>query len=209
MTLANILTLSRLALTPIIILLVYVPEAWARWLAFGLFIVGGISDCVDGWVARRFQQVSPLGTYLDPVVDKIVLLSLFFTLSDLRLLPLWISLLMLARELLVDGVRSAGAITGQVVGANFMGKTKATLQSISIGVALAVWALNWPVELCRLWVSLLAGITLVIAWIFAAIFLWWQREWLFVRDVITVQESTQPDQSRLGQNILANHAPRM
>lgn len=181
MTVANLLTLSRLALTPVIIALVYLPQAWARWLALILFVAGGISDCLDGWVARRFHQISPLGTYLDPVVDKIVLLSLFFTLSDLRLLPLWISLFMLARELLVDGVRSAGAVAGHVVGANFMGKTKATLQHVAIGVALGMWALQWPVEVCRLWTTLLSGITLAVAWLFAAIFLWWQREWLLAR----------------------------
>lgn len=180
MNLPNLLTISRLVLLPLIIALVYLPQAWCRWLALGLFVVAGISDCVDGLLARRLNQVSPLGTYLDPVVDKIVLLSLFFTLSDLRLVPLWMSLLMLARELLVDGVRSAGAIAGQVVGANFMGKTKATLQSICIGIGLGMWALGWPEAICRLWLSWLTGLTLLVAWVFAGLFLWWQRDWLFV-----------------------------
>jgi len=179
MTVPNALTFSRLLLTPLIIYLAYLPDTLARWMALGLFIVAGLSDCFDGFLARRLNQISPLGTFLDPVVDKIVLLSLFFVLSDLRLVPLWISLLMLTRELLVDGVRSAGALTGRLVGANFMGKTKATLQSICIGVGLGMWALAWPEETIRLWLSWLAGLTLLAAWMFAFVFLWWQRDWLF------------------------------
>ncbi|MCS7238865.1 MAG: CDP-diacylglycerol--glycerol-3-phosphate 3-phosphatidyltransferase [Thermoguttaceae bacterium] len=181
MTLPNLLTISRLILLPVIIGLTYLPHSWCRWLALFLFVLTGISDCVDGALARKLNQVSPLGTYLDPVVDKIVLLSLFFTLSDLHVVPLWMSLLMLAREFIVDGVRSAGAIAGHVVGANFMGKTKATLQSVCIGVGLGMLALGWPENVCRFWLSWLTGLTLFLAWVFAAIFLWWQRDWLFVQ----------------------------
>jgi CDP-diacylglycerol--glycerol-3-phosphate 3-phosphatidyltransferase len=179
MTIPNVLTFSRLLLTPVIIYLAYFPDVLARWTALVLFVLAGLSDCLDGLLARKLKQISPLGTFLDPVVDKIVLLSLFFVLSDLHLVPLWISLLMLTRELLVDGVRSAGAMTGRLVGANFMGKTKATLQSICIGIGLGMWALTWPQETIRLWLTWIAGFTLLAAWVFAFVFLWWQRAWLF------------------------------
>jgi CDP-diacylglycerol--glycerol-3-phosphate 3-phosphatidyltransferase len=181
MTIPNFLTLLRLFLTPVIIFLVYEVAPLARWTALGLFILAGLTDCFDGILARRLNQISPLGTFLDPVVDKIMLLSLFFVLADLRLVPLWMCLLMLARELLVDGVRSAGAVGGRVVGANFMGKTKATLQSLCIGLGMGMWALAWPEELVRLAMTVLTGFTLAVAWFFAGVFFWWQREWLFAR----------------------------
>jgi len=178
MTIPNILTLVRLALTPAIAHLAYGSGTAAQCWALGLFIVAMITDVADGVIAKRFNQVSLLGIYLDPVVDKIILLVMFFVLADLGRMPIWIAQWMLARELLVDGLRGAAATQGKVVGANFMGKTKASLQTICIALGLGLPLVDRTGETTRWAVTGASGFTLVLAWVFAGVFFWWHRKLL-------------------------------
>jgi CDP-diacylglycerol--glycerol-3-phosphate 3-phosphatidyltransferase len=174
-TTANLLTLLRLALTPVVAILAYCPGAAARAAALGVFLFAMATDVADGIIARRPGQQSRLGLYLDPVVDKVILLTMFFVLADLRLLPLWMALLMMARELVVDGVRCAAAVGGRVIGANVMGKTKALLQTATIGLALGLRALSVDDARAAVWVTACTGVTLLLAWVFAAVFVWKNR----------------------------------
>jgi CDP-diacylglycerol--glycerol-3-phosphate 3-phosphatidyltransferase len=175
LTIPNLLTLLRLLLTPVVAVLAYSPGAAGRSGALGVFLLAMATDVADGIIASRFKQGSRLGLYLDPVVDKVILLTMFFVLADLGLLPLWMALLMMAREFLVDGLRSTAATSGQVLGANILGKTKAALQTASIGLGLLLRAL--PVEEATAWgwTTALTGLTLLLAWIFAGVFVFWNR----------------------------------
>ncbi len=146
-------------------------RAWA----FGLFIFAMLTDLADGIIARRPGQSSLLGLYLDPVTDKIVLLTMFFVLADLGLIPFWMAVLMMAREFLVGGLRSAAASAGQVVGANFMGRTKAWLQTVCISLGLGVRAFGVGRAIEGPMVTWPTGLTLLLAWVFAGVFLWWNR----------------------------------
>lgn len=175
MTIPNLLTLARLALTPVIAILAYSTSAAVRTAALGLFLLAMATDVVDGVIAKRAGQASVLGLYLDPVTDKIILVTMFFLLADFGLVPLWIALLMMAREFLVDGLRQAGAVRGQVVGANVMGKTKAALQTGCIVLGLAVRAAQADAALWRPAVTAASGFTLLLAWLFAGVFLWQNR----------------------------------
>ncbi len=181
MTIPNLLTLIRLMATPGVVALIYWTSEPAAWGAFILFILAMVTDGLDGVLARRLNQVTPLGTFLDPVVDKVILLSLFIVLADLRIIPVWMALLMLARELVVDGVRQAGALQRQLVGANFMGKTKAWMQSLCVGIALAMRCLKFSPDIVQFWVTLVTGLTLLVAWTFAFVFLYWNRSILLAR----------------------------
>ena len=181
MTAANALTLSRLLATPFVVWLMYGQSPAARYGALALFIVAMLTDVFDGLLARRAGP-TPLGNYLDPVADKVLILCLFLCLADRGLLPLWMGLIQLGREMLVSGVRDAAAASGRVIGANWMGKTKTLLQTATVAFGLlllarhglrtaapadADWAYN------ALWG--LGAATTAASVAFAAAFLWRRR----------------------------------
>lgn len=134
-TLPNILSLGRLVLLPFVLWLSYSTRLPGLIGALVLFNLGALSDWLDGLVARRYEMDSRFGKLLDPVVDKIFILSVFFVLSDLQLLPLWLVLLVMAREFLVSAVRHGFTTPAEAVGANWMGKTKFVLQVLIIELA--------------------------------------------------------------------------
>jgi CDP-diacylglycerol--glycerol-3-phosphate 3-phosphatidyltransferase len=165
MTVPNLLTLSRLAALPGVITLSRAGRpAWAA----GLFLAAMLTDCFDGWLARRLDQRSALGLYLDPVVDKIVVLVLFYELAHQGVITIAVPHLFLARELLQNGVRAAAASRGTVVGANWMGKTKAVLQT-----AVLFWGLLLPASGPA--VAVASWVVLLLSWGFLFTFLVWNR----------------------------------
>ncbi len=171
--LPNILTGLRLVSLPGVILL-----ARAGWpiAACALFVVGMLSDCFDGYLARRLGQCTPLGLYLDPAVDKIVILSLFYELAQAGRLDWAVAHLFLARELLLSAVRATAGVQGRIVGANWMGKTKAALQSLLIGWGLAAPA--FPSLLQENGKAALNGsarLVLGLSWVFLVVFLYRNR----------------------------------
>lgn len=113
MTLPNIITLMRLFMVPLIV--------WALLsdqmaLAFGVFVLAGISDAVDGTIARYFNQQSEFGTVLDPIADKIMLVSVFVGLTYLGHIPLWLTIMVVSRDLLIiNGVMLAFVMARDVV----------------------------------------------------------------------------------------------
>ena len=184
MSAANLLTASRLALTPPIILLMYAGRPWAAWAAFAVFLAAMLTDIFDGMLARRDPTRSPLGNYLDPIADKVLLTAIFICLAHLGVVPVWMALVIVVREFVVNGVRSAGAAQGKVVGANWMGKTKTLLQTIAISFALcgmAVWMSDTSgyqppfAHLCLQVAWWLTCIVAVASAIFACVFVYWNR----------------------------------
>lgn len=108
MTIPNLITIGRLFLVPLTIWLLVSGEPA---LAFWVFIVAGISDGVDGFIARQFNQRSRLGTYLDPLADKALLVSIYVTFAILGELPVWLAILVVSRDLLiVSGVLLSGML---------------------------------------------------------------------------------------------------
>ncbi len=172
----NVLTVLRLVLLPGIIALF---RADHFLLASGAFIGVMLTDVLDGYIAKRFNQCTRLGAYLDAVVDKIVILALFYELASDGLMRPAIAHYFLARELLHNAVRCTAASVGVAVGANWMGKVKACMQSITIAVGLAMPRIMHEVSSCGLdadWVTrpftaLVIG-TLVLAWGFFFAFAW-------------------------------------
>lgn len=96
----NLLTLLRLLLTPVVIWLLLEGQPVA---AFGLFLLAGLTDALDGMIAKRFGQETQLGAYMDPVADKVLIVSIFITLGILHMLPLWVVLLVVSRDALIVG----------------------------------------------------------------------------------------------------------
>ena len=140
MTIPNIITLARLALIPFILALTYGQSSTALWGAALLFALAAASDWLDGFLARRLQQFSRFGTILDPVVDKMLVLGVFFVFTHLDdasgapLVPGAIFLLLLLREFMVSAIRHGLTTSRKVVGANWMGKTKFCLQIAALAL---------------------------------------------------------------------------
>jgi CDP-diacylglycerol--glycerol-3-phosphate 3-phosphatidyltransferase len=128
----NIITTIRLILTPLILWLASSDDTRLLVVCFVLFLLASFSDWLDGYLARRYDRVTPLGTLLDPLTDKMLVLGFLFLFSTQDLIPLWITLVILFRELLVCGMRGLILRQGELVGANWMGKTKFVLQILLI-----------------------------------------------------------------------------
>lgn len=99
-SLPNLISLGRLVLVPIIVTLIIQPE-WA--LAFTLFLVAGVSDAIDGWLAKRFDLRTELGAYLDPIADKALLVSIYISLAAVGVLPATIVVLVVSRDVMIVG----------------------------------------------------------------------------------------------------------
>jgi CDP-diacylglycerol--glycerol-3-phosphate 3-phosphatidyltransferase len=154
-TLPNILTLARICLTPVIALLPFISGYWPKVFAFVIFLAAAFSDVVDGYYARKHNQVSDLGKLLDPIADKWLLFATLvpiFWLTrhptivvDYRIpwwgsVPVWVCLLLVGRELLMTGFRFFAARRGVVIPALGPGKLKAVVQNVFIGATIAWFA---------------------------------------------------------------------
>jgi len=100
LTLPNLITIGRLLLVPLIIWLITADQPGS---AFAVLVVAGVSDAVDGFLARQFNLRSDLGTYLDPIADKAMLVSIYITLATIAAIPIWLAILTVSRDLLIVG----------------------------------------------------------------------------------------------------------
>lgn len=145
LNLANIITLSRIALIPLFlfILLTRMPggELWAA----AVFVLGAVTDGVDGYVARRWNQVTVFGKLIDPLADKLLVAAALVALVELGALSTWVVLAILAREFAVTGLRAVAAADGVVVAAGRMGKLKTVLQIVAVVCALVARSRSLPV----------------------------------------------------------------
>lgn len=98
MTLPNLITIGRLILVPLVIVMI----VNARWqAAFIVFVAAGVSDAVDGFIAKRFDMASELGAYLDPVADKALIVSIYITLAMVGAIPSWLVILVVSRDIMI------------------------------------------------------------------------------------------------------------
>ncbi|HVU17034.1 MAG TPA: CDP-diacylglycerol--glycerol-3-phosphate 3-phosphatidyltransferase [Candidatus Didemnitutus sp.] len=147
-TLPNILTLSRVPMMFVVVALMYSDWSWAATWAFWLFIIAAVSDWLDGYLARRANQVSIFGRFMDAVIDKVMVLGLMIALINggyfhgFRVTAMMLLLLLLAREFTISGLRMAAASKGVVVEADASGKAKTFVQLNAIGWLLAAKMLD-------------------------------------------------------------------
>ncbi len=137
--LANILTLTRLVLLPPMIVLFFLPFSWAAWVCLLLYIVGAASDWLDGWVARQFNQVSEFGALMDPITDKIfVITTLLMLVAVGRIEHLWVLgvVIIIVREFAVSGIREYLGGKGIKMPVTKLAKWKTALQMIATGTLI-------------------------------------------------------------------------
>ena len=136
---ATWLTLSRLLLLPLILVTIAAGSPQALWIAFALYAIGSFTDFLDGWVARRFNQITPLGTFLDPIIDKVYVAGLLVMLTATQTINgSWIALpvLIFVREFLISGLREFLGPRNIQFPVTSLAKWKTTTQMIALGVLI-------------------------------------------------------------------------
>jgi cardiolipin synthase (CMP-forming) len=143
LNLANILTLSRIALIAPLIGLMLNPDTWAMWSAFVLYIFIAATDWFDGYIARRFNQMSEFGRFLDPIADKILVAAMFVAFAANDVINGWwlaLPVIILTREFLVSGLREFLGPKNVTVHVTKLAKWKTTVQMVALGILIPAQA---------------------------------------------------------------------
>ncbi len=150
MTLPNWITFSRLLGIPFLLDGLYNPTPHMRWVCLAVFLVAAFTDWLDGYLARKLNQISELGKFLDPLVDKLLVLAPLLVLIELGRVPAWGVFLILGRELAIAGWRVNQTT---ITGANIWGKLKTVSQIVAIALLIAPIP-QWEIpSLIAFWVS--------------------------------------------------------
>jgi CDP-diacylglycerol--glycerol-3-phosphate 3-phosphatidyltransferase len=145
MNIPNFLTIARIFFVPLLVAALVQQDVHLSvrgivitndWLALAIFLVAAVTDLLDGYLARRWQQVTTIGTLLDPIADKLLVSAALISLVQIRAIPAWMVVLIVAREFAVSGLRSIAAAEGYTIAASDLGKTKTISQVVAISAVL-------------------------------------------------------------------------
>ncbi|MFA5093861.1 MAG: CDP-diacylglycerol--glycerol-3-phosphate 3-phosphatidyltransferase [Candidatus Omnitrophota bacterium] len=136
MNISNALTVSRIFLTFIFMYFLFAGFAGAKYFAFLVFLSASLTDYYDGYFARKSGKITDFGKLMDPIADKILVLSAFLAFVELKLIPAWMVLIIVAREVTVTGLRIFALSKGKVIEAEEAGKHKTVSQMIAIFMIL-------------------------------------------------------------------------
>lgn len=140
MTLASKITLLRVAFIPVYMLFMYLsngePGVWL-WLSLAIFIIASITDYIDGQIARKLNQVSDFGKFLDPLADKLLTIAAMVMFCEWGMMPAWALMIVLTREFAVTGLRLVAVGKGKVIAAGWSGKVKTASTMIGLCVLMA------------------------------------------------------------------------
>ena len=146
MTTASKITLIRVVFIPLYMFFMHMSGGEANtwmWLALGVFILASITDYIDGYIARKYQQVSDFGKFLDPLADKLLVLSAMAMLCQWDRLAAWALTVVLTREFAVTGLRLVAVGKGKVIAAGWSGKVKTASTMIGLCVLMAFPTFYW------------------------------------------------------------------
>jgi CDP-diacylglycerol--glycerol-3-phosphate 3-phosphatidyltransferase len=129
----NLLSFSRVLATVLVFILVLLNQPWSFLVATVIFFLASMTDLLDGYLARRYHLVSPLGIFLDLTADKIFVSAILIAYVQITLVPAWIVVIIIMREFLVTGLRSVASEQGRVIPAGKLGKQKTFITLVAIG----------------------------------------------------------------------------
>ena len=132
MTTANKLTLCRVVMIPIFLGLLYVDFTGHLWAALAVFILASVTDFIDGYVARHYHQITDFGKFMDPLADKLLVMSAMAWFVEVAWMPAWAFFVVIARELAVTGLRLVAVEQGRVIAAAKSGKVKTACTMVGI-----------------------------------------------------------------------------
>ena len=150
MTTASKITLVRVAMIPAFLVTMYLsggqPGLW-MWVSLGIFILASITDYIDGQIARRCNQVSDFGKFLDPLADKLLTIACMCMLVEWGMMAAWALMIVLTREFGVTGLRLVAVQNGTVIAAGKSGKFKTASSMIGLCAVMAFPTVGWLVDL--------------------------------------------------------------
>lgn len=166
MTLASKITMGRVAFIPVYMVFMYLSESdgmrgpWL-WAALAVFILASLTDYVDGQIARRLNQVTDFGKFLDPLADKLLVIAAMVVFTEWGWFPSWALMVVLTREFAVTGLRLTAVGKGKVIAAGWSGKVKTASTMVGICFMMAfpgeIW-LRWTVITVIVVTTLYSGI---------------------------------------------------
>lgn len=146
MTTASKITLLRVAMIPAYMVFMYLssgePGIW-MWLALGVFILASLTDYIDGQIARKHNQVSDFGKFLDPLADKLLTIAAMTMFCEWGQFPAWALMIVLTREFAVSGLRMVAGPKGRVIAAGWSGKVKTASTMIGLCFLMAFPTIEW------------------------------------------------------------------
>lgn len=163
LNLPNVLALFRIALAPLMLwflvdrnnsLFSSWDPSWLDYFAGLIFVIASVTDFFDGYIARTWNQMTKLGSIIDPLADKMLMLAGFLGLLLIERASIWAVFLILSREFFITGLRVMAVAEGKDVAASMAGKIKTVVQMIAIGFLI----MNWPFGTLILWIAV--GLTL-------------------------------------------------
>ena len=146
MTTASKITLIRVAFIPVYMALMYLsggqPGLW-MWISLAVFVVASLTDYVDGHIARKCNQVSDFGKFLDPLADKLLVIAAMTMFCEWGMFPAWALMIVLTREFAVTGLRLVAVGKGVVIAAGWSGKVKTASTMIGLCVLMGFPTIGW------------------------------------------------------------------
>jgi len=163
----NFFTLLRIFFVPLLVAALVEDGFWLsrpwivgkEFIGLSIFLAAAVTDILDGYLARRWQQVTTVGTLLDPIADKLLISAALVSLVQIHRVPAWMAIMIIGREFAVSGLRSIAASEGYTIKASELGKTKTVLQVVAISVVML--GIHFPVfeqwGMWSLWAVVLAA----------------------------------------------------
>jgi len=162
MNLPNSLTMARIILIPIFLLVAYMKFPYADFVAAGIFLIAALTDILDGYLARKENEETLLGKFLDPIADKILITAALIALVEMGRLTGWIAIIIISREIAVTGLRAIAAAEGIMVLPSRIGKFKTVAQVTAI---IALFVRDYPFSLINFpfgYIALTAALVLTV-----------------------------------------------
>lgn len=172
MTLSNKLTICRIVLTFVFMFFLFSKGVASKSAALVIFILAACTDYLDGWLAKRRMEITDFGKVMDPIADKILTIAAFLAFVEMELVPAWMVLVIILRELIITSFRLLALMRGRVMEAAAAGKHKTVSQLVSILVTLVFIVIRE------------AGVRVFYFW--NASFEYWYRQAIFVLMLVTV-----------------------
>lgn len=180
MNVPNMLTIFRILLVPIFVFFMLINQNDSVYLTISLiiFLVASITDAIDGKIARKYNLVTNFGKFMDPLADKILVMSALLCLLNLKLIDVVIVIIILSREFLVTSIRLIASSNGKVIAANSLGKLKTILQVLAI-ISCLVFKIC-PYSNTLFWTyQLLFILSAIIAVISGVVYLWKNKNFIY------------------------------
>lgn len=158
MNLANKITILRIILVPIFLFILAIKVKYGTLIATVVFIIAALTDTLDGYIARSRNQVTKFGKFLDPLADKLIVTAALISLVEMKKLPTWVVMIIIAREFAITGLRAVAASEGVIIAASKWGKAKTVTQIIAIVAALIEIPYNNILIFIAVLITIISGI---------------------------------------------------